>query len=172
MSYFFGKNESFFSVLSCGPVLRSCRAVLEDVFINPFHLKFTLVHELGHALGLRHVGEPDSIMYSRRSEKFNERLPTYFLSDSDIKRIQTLYGNGTLKAELASWQKLDADQNLDAPKKIVPVSESFRQKMTKFKKEHPYFWNFLLILRALIFLFLWIWLIYRIVKIKTKTASY
>ncbi|XP_017777221.1 PREDICTED: neutrophil collagenase [Nicrophorus vespilloides] len=47
----------------------------------------TAVHELGHALGLSHINETDSVMYPYYTYKEN-----YSLTKSDIARIQYLYG--------------------------------------------------------------------------------
>jgi len=57
---------------------------------NPYegdaYLNFVAVHEIGHALGLDHSSDYDSIMYAFYKES------TYQLTDDDIAGIQAIYG--------------------------------------------------------------------------------
>lgn len=68
-----------------------------DIFINtaarftPISLEATLVHEIGHSLGLGHSSDPSSVMFSH----LNNRLQ---LSSSDIESIRSLYGRRSVDA--------------------------------------------------------------------------
>jgi len=53
-----------------------------------YNLEQIAVHELGHALGLRHSGDVNAVMYAH----FGLYKPNYSLSSDDIQGIQKLYG--------------------------------------------------------------------------------
>jgi len=53
-------------------------------FKNPDELKLLLAHEMGHALGLKHVENPNSIMYYLMEEQPSEQLK---LSSEDIAAL-------------------------------------------------------------------------------------
>ena len=59
------------------------------------HIDFSevMLHEIGHALGLRHVIGVDAIMNPIHAFRFEPTRPT-FLLPSDIAAIQALYGAG------------------------------------------------------------------------------
>ena len=61
------------------------------------HIIYSLIHELGHVLGLDHVDNPDSIMYYKAPFSvwdMNHKVDVQFpdLGDYDIKFITGLYG--------------------------------------------------------------------------------
>ncbi|XP_036417883.1 matrix metalloproteinase-20 [Colossoma macropomum] len=55
---------------------------------NGFNLYLVAAHEFGHALGLRHSQNPESLMYPT----YKLRKPHNLLSSEDIININTLYG--------------------------------------------------------------------------------
>uniref|UniRef100_A0A8C6T5U9 Matrix metallopeptidase 20b (enamelysin) n=1 Tax=Neogobius melanostomus TaxID=47308 RepID=A0A8C6T5U9_9GOBI len=58
---------------------------------NGFNLQIVAAHEIGHALGLRHSGHPDSLMYPN----YRRSRPANLLSREDITNINTLYSTFT-----------------------------------------------------------------------------
>ena len=57
-----------------------------DGNLEVYDLKYTLMHEIGHAIGLDHPGNSGSIMGYRYDERINQLQPT------DISAVQGLYG--------------------------------------------------------------------------------
>jgi len=57
--------------------------------LNSFDIATVLVHEFGHALGLGHSDDPDSVMWPFLSFDLARRT----LSQDDILGIQAIYGN-------------------------------------------------------------------------------
>jgi hypothetical protein len=59
-----------------------------DGDIEVYDIRYTLVHEIGHAIGLDHPGPSGQIMSFRYSEHFSDLQP------GDFRGIQLLYGVG------------------------------------------------------------------------------
>lgn len=60
-------------------------------FLSPtpgFNLYLVAAHEFGHALGLKHSQNPQSLMYPT----YRDRQPQSMLSSEDILNINALYG--------------------------------------------------------------------------------
>lgn len=53
-------------------------------------LFLVLIHEIGHALGLRHSTERTSVMYPVLERTPGEQLPV--ISNDDVERLRSLYG--------------------------------------------------------------------------------
>lgn len=62
--------------------------VTVNQFMNKKELTLILAHELGHALGITHLREPESVMYSQMGEQ--QINPTVRLTQSDIQAVQQL----------------------------------------------------------------------------------
>ena len=62
--------------------------VTVNQFINEKELILILAHELGHALGISHLQQPESIMYSQMGEQ--QLNPSVQLTQSDIRAAQQL----------------------------------------------------------------------------------
>lgn len=58
-------------------------------FDNTEKLRLVLAHEAGHALGLKHVNNPESIMYYKMEQQNEENLQ---LTDEDIRAIEMQCG--------------------------------------------------------------------------------
>lgn len=54
-----------------------------------YDLRFTLIHEIGHAIGLDHPGASGEVMAFRYTEAFDE------LQDGDLLGVRKLYGRGS-----------------------------------------------------------------------------
>lgn len=64
-------------------------------FLSPipgFNLYLVAAHEFGHALGLKHSQNPQSLMYPT----YRNRQPQNMLSSEDIMNINALYGINSL----------------------------------------------------------------------------
>jgi hypothetical protein len=59
-----------------------------DGDLNVYDLRYTLVHEIGHAIGLDHPGSDSEVM----SYRYEERFAT--LQPGDIRGVVALYGSG------------------------------------------------------------------------------
>lgn len=57
-----------------------------------FNLYLVAAHEFGHALGLKHSQNPQSLMYPT----YRNRQPQNMLSSEDIMNINALYGINSL----------------------------------------------------------------------------
>lgn len=57
-----------------------------DGDIGVYDIRYTLVHEIGHAIGLDHPGPSGQVMSFRYSEKFSDLQP------GDYRGVQLLYG--------------------------------------------------------------------------------
>lgn len=66
---------------------------------NGFNLKIVAAHEIGHALGLRHSGNQDSLMYPN----YRGSRPTNLLSSEDIANINALYSPVQFPIYLNPW---------------------------------------------------------------------
>lgn len=98
MSIFGNKQTSGFSVADAtGPVgsrvwikknerwgtFQRQEAGRLDIFL-------TIVHELGHVLGLEHSDDPSSIMFPIFQRQTGEELPV--ISSDDVEKMRQLYG--------------------------------------------------------------------------------
>ncbi|MEX1215536.1 matrixin family metalloprotease [Saccharospirillum sp.] len=72
-----------------------------------YDLRYTLIHEIGHAIGLDHPGPEGQLMGFRYTETFAELQP------GDLRGIRQLYGPASDNSELAA---IDSDtQPLETP---------------------------------------------------------
>jgi len=62
--------------------------VTVNQFLNDKELVLILAHELGHALGISHTGQPESIMYSQMGAQ--QLNPFIQLTESDIMAVKNL----------------------------------------------------------------------------------
>ena len=69
-------------------------------FLMPFSQ--TLVHQIGHSLGLSHSNVYDSVMFPF-IKTFNASSPVTFHRE-DVKAIETLYGEKRVRTDLTSAQ--------------------------------------------------------------------
>ncbi|GAB3023463.1 hypothetical protein GCM10027098_19510 [Bowmanella dokdonensis] len=66
-----------------------------DGDVDVYDLRYTLIHEIGHALGLDHPGRSGQVMAFRYTEAFDDLQP------GDLLGIQILYGQAS-EAQLAN----------------------------------------------------------------------
>lgn len=62
--------------------------VTVNQFLNEKELVLILAHELGHALGISHLRQPESVMYSQMGEQ--QLNPTVQLTQTDIEAVKQL----------------------------------------------------------------------------------
>ena len=63
---------------------------------NVYDIRYTLIHEIGHAIGLDHPGPSGQVMGFRYTEAFPELQP------GDLRGIRQLYGPGANDGQLAN----------------------------------------------------------------------
>lgn len=61
-----------------------------------YDIRYTLIHEIGHAIGLDHPGPSGQVMGFRYTEAFAELQP------GDLRGVQRLYGRGANDGQLAN----------------------------------------------------------------------
>lgn len=66
-----------------------------------YDIRYTLIHEIGHAIGLDHPGPSGQVMGFRYTEAFAELQP------GDLRGIQRLYGRGANGERLANGPDSD-----------------------------------------------------------------
>ncbi len=76
----------------------------EDIY----DIRYTLIHEIGHAIGLDHPGPSGQVMAFRYTEAFNELQP------GDLRGVRRLYGYGADENETA----VHATTNPDVPSDV------------------------------------------------------
>lgn len=89
-----------------------------------YDIRYTLTHEIGHAIGLDHPGPSGQVMGFRYTEDFADLQP------GDLRGVQRLYGRpaDTLDTQLAEMPTEDgesaftSDLFLDPNGHIVPVT--------------------------------------------------
>ncbi|WP_018146376.1 MULTISPECIES: matrixin family metalloprotease [unclassified Thioalkalivibrio] len=89
-----------------------------------YDIRYTLTHEIGHAIGLDHPGPSGQVMGFRYTEDFADLQP------GDLRGVQRLYGRpaDTLDTQLAEKPTEDgesafnSDRFLDPNDRIVPVT--------------------------------------------------
>ncbi len=89
-----------------------------------YDIRYTLTHEIGHAIGLDHPGPSGQVMGFRYTEDFADLQP------GDLRGVQRLYGHpaDTLDTQLAEMPTEDgesaftSDLFLDPNGRIVPVT--------------------------------------------------
>ena len=67
-------------------------------FFSTYNITHTLIHEIGHSLGLVHSGFKTDVMYP-----FYNKVTT--LTDNDILRITSKYGKSSPPKRLKEWLK-------------------------------------------------------------------
>ncbi len=70
-----------------------------DGNVDVYDIRYTLVHEIGHAIGLDHAGPSGQVMSFRYTEQFSDLQP------GDLRGVQKLYG--------VSTQSMTADSAAD-----------------------------------------------------------
>lgn len=56
---------------------------------NAYDIRYTLIHEIGHAIGLDHPGPSVGVMAFRYTEAFDDLQP------GDLRGVRRLYGHAT-----------------------------------------------------------------------------
>lgn len=69
-----------------------------------YDIRYTLIHEIGHAIGLDHPGPSGAVMGFRYTEDFSELQP------GDLHGIQQLYGPATKKDDDLVQASADVDR--------------------------------------------------------------
>lgn len=78
---------------------------------NVYDIRYTLIHEIGHTIGLDHPGPSGQVMAFRYTEAFGGLQP------GDLHGVQLLYGNAVEGEEMATSSMHGVDQ--DGRTKVV-----------------------------------------------------
>uniref|UniRef100_A0A8C6T3L9 Matrix metallopeptidase 20b (enamelysin) n=1 Tax=Neogobius melanostomus TaxID=47308 RepID=A0A8C6T3L9_9GOBI len=97
---------------------------------NGFNLQIVAAHEIGHALGLRHSGHPDSLMYPN----YRRSRPANLLSREDITNINTLYSTFTPYFLHLKNNKCAPDMSFDAVSTVGEATFFFRGHQSDIKE--------------------------------------
>ncbi|GGD54430.1 matrixin family metalloprotease [Lacimicrobium alkaliphilum] len=89
----------------------------EDVY----DIRYTLIHEIGHAIGLDHPGPSGQVMAFRYTEAYND------LQSGDLRGVQLLYGHAADDDKLAAIAVTQAEQE---PTEVYQVNNLNRQSIT------------------------------------------
>jgi hypothetical protein len=86
---------------------------------------WTALHEIGHALGLRHSREENAIMWPW----FTGYKPDTKLTQDDINGIQDIYGEANV-IHIITYRIRKRIKNLEETKHIIYILSCFVQKMS------------------------------------------
>lgn len=92
-----------------------------DGDLNVYDLRYTLTHEIGHAIGLDHPGTTDQVMSFRYLERYDTLRP------GDISGAVALYGKRqTLTVEVADVLPISIPQAIDVSGRAGLSDQQFR----------------------------------------------